>query len=94
MQLICVSQGSLNTGREFAQSLARKLDYGFLRREEIVDRAVRGAGRERVVLSTKKSLERDGRVGMPAELRAGLEASVRSTSASCTTGSSSWRSQR
>ncbi len=39
MQLICVSQGSLNTGREFAQSLARKLDYGFLGREEILDRA-------------------------------------------------------
>ena len=39
MQLICVSQGSLNTGREFARSLARKLDYGFLGREDILDRA-------------------------------------------------------
>ena len=39
MQLICVSQGSLNTGREFAESLARKLDYGFLAREHIIDRA-------------------------------------------------------
>jgi cytidylate kinase len=39
MNLICVSQGSLNTGREFAESLARKLDYGFLAREEIVERA-------------------------------------------------------
>jgi cytidylate kinase len=39
MNLVCVSQGSLNTGREFAESLARKLDYGFLAREEIVERA-------------------------------------------------------
>jgi cytidylate kinase len=39
MQLICVSQGSLSAGREFAEQLARKLDYRLLTREEVVDRA-------------------------------------------------------
>jgi len=39
MQLVCVSQGSLSTGKEFAKSLARKLDYRLLTREEVVDQA-------------------------------------------------------
>lgn len=39
MQLICVSQGSLSAGREFAEQLARKLDYRLLAREEVVDKA-------------------------------------------------------
>jgi cytidylate kinase len=39
MALICVSQGSLSTGREFAEHLARKLDCRLLTRERIVDDA-------------------------------------------------------
>ena len=40
MQLVCVSQGSLSSGREFARSLARKLDYRLLTREDVVEKAV------------------------------------------------------
>jgi aryl-alcohol dehydrogenase-like predicted oxidoreductase len=46
------------------------------RTEEIVGRAVRGLPRERIVISTKKSIDRGGRVVTPAELTRGLEASL------------------
>ena len=47
------------------------------RTEAIVGRAVRDVGRDGVVICTKKSIGHDGRVVTPAELRAGLEASLR-----------------
>lgn len=40
MQIVCVSQGSLIRGREFAEVLAEKLGYDLVTRDEILDMAV------------------------------------------------------
>jgi cytidylate kinase len=40
MQIVCVSQGSLVRGREFAEVLAQKLGYDLLTRDEVLERAV------------------------------------------------------
>lgn len=40
MQIVCVSQGSLIRGREFAEVLAEKLGYELLTRDQVLDRAV------------------------------------------------------
>ena len=40
MQIVCVSQGSLVRGREFAEVLAEKLGYDLVTRDEILDMAV------------------------------------------------------
>lgn len=40
MQIICVSRGSLSRGRELAETLARKLDYEALSREDLIEAAI------------------------------------------------------
>ena len=40
MQIVCVSQGSLVRGREFAEILAEKLGYDLLTRDQVLDMAV------------------------------------------------------
>ena len=40
MQIVCVSQGSLFRGREFAEVLAEKLGYDLVTRDQILDKAV------------------------------------------------------
>jgi len=40
MQIVCVSQGSLLRGREFAEILAEKLGYDLLTRDQVLDQAV------------------------------------------------------
>jgi len=77
-----------STGRSADESVAlvrRSLDLGVnfidtaesYRTEEIVGRAVRDVARNEVVISTKKSIDRKGVVVSPADLVAGLEASLR-----------------
>jgi cytidylate kinase len=39
MQIVCVSQGSLVRGREFAEILAQKLGYDLLTRDDVLERA-------------------------------------------------------
>lgn len=41
MQLICISRGSYSQGKELAQSLARKLGYQCLSREELLEEATK-----------------------------------------------------
>lgn len=40
-QIVCVSRGSLSRGKEFAEQLARKLDYAVLSREDLIEEATR-----------------------------------------------------
>jgi cytidylate kinase len=40
-QIVCVSRGSLSRGREFAECLARKLDYALLSREDLIEAAIK-----------------------------------------------------
>jgi cytidylate kinase len=39
-QIVSVSRGSLSRGREFAECLARKLDYALLSREDLIEAAI------------------------------------------------------
>ena len=75
-----------NTGRTESQSVAlvkRALDLGInivdtaesYGTEGIIGEAIRGR-RDEVVISTKKSMRRDGELTSPADLRAGVEASL------------------
>jgi cytidylate kinase len=40
-QIICVSRGSMSRGKEFAEALARKLDYPVLGREDLIEAAIK-----------------------------------------------------
>ena len=40
-QIVCVSRGSLSRGKELARSLAQKLDYALLSREDLVEAAIK-----------------------------------------------------
>jgi aryl-alcohol dehydrogenase-like predicted oxidoreductase len=67
---IAVVQRALELGINFIDTAE---GYGT---EEVVGQGIRGRDRDRIVISTKKSLSRNNPPG-PAELRAGLESSLR-----------------